>query len=103
MKKFAIAAVAVACFGFGMFVFDTPETPWYNQDNAVVVERVVGYSHDEIIIERTDGNLYSFDGKGYHVGDTVTVTFETVTPFDNPADDKVIDCQNHNNPKAFVA
>lgn len=91
MKKVLLAvavAVAVVC---GV-VHDTDSNTVLAYQQDAIVTNVL---KQRVTIEREDGNIYTFAGSGYNVGDIVTVVFDSNNTINDATDDSVRTAYKH--------
>lgn len=93
MKKALFAIVVVVAVVCGVIFHDSKDNDivlCYQQD-AIVTDVL----KQRVTIEREDGNIYTFAGSGYNVGDIVTVVFDSNNTINDATDDSVRTAYKH--------
>ena len=62
--------------------------------NDAIIKNVSG---DEIVVEDTNGMLWTFEGTGFEIGEKVVVTWDDNHTDNRREDDKIIKVKHHTN------
>lgn len=93
MKKVLLTVAVIVAVVCGVIFHDSKDNDivlCYQQD-AIVTDVL----KQRVTIEREDGNIYTFAGNGYNVGDIVTVVFDSKQTIGDVSDDSVRTAYKH--------
>lgn len=89
MKRFAVVIVAL----FALFAFTACDGYTMEPTNQLVKTGKIEAVSADVVTVSVAGGLYTFDGTGYTVGESVRVVFDTNGEPTNPWVWWVIDCK----------